>query len=208
MIVLQANANAAQALLTANNAETTANSAFTVATSAHGVANTALANVAIAQTTANTAVANAAAAQTTADGALQRTGGTMTGNIDMGGNAIWNVAGPINAGDAANKGYVDAQIGFANAAIGGLRSDVNRAFQEIDQNTQGIAVAIAMGGLVLPDAKNFAVAANVGFYDDKQAFAAQAAVRLDRTFTLNGGVGVGMNDFSKVGGRAGVMASW
>jgi hypothetical protein len=111
--------------------------------------------------------------------------------------------------------YVDAQVGFANAAIAGLQSDVtglrgdvNRAFQEIDQNTQGIAVAIAMGGLVLPDAKNFAVAANVGFYDDKQAFAAQAAVRLDRTFTLNGGVGIGMNDSSSVGGRAGVMAAW
>ena len=45
--------------------------------------------------------------QQTADGALQRSGGTLTGSIDAGGNSITNLAGPVNAGDAANKGYVD-----------------------------------------------------------------------------------------------------
>ena len=71
----------------------------------------------------------------------------------------------------------------------------------------GIAIAIAMGGMVLPAGKTFAIGGNMGFYDDKQAFAAQAALRLDDVLTLSGGVGMGM-DHKNVGGRVGFVAAW
>ena len=68
-------------------------------------------------------------------------------------------------------------------------------------------VAPRWGGLVLPQGKDFAIGANFGFFDSKQAFAAQTAVRLTDVLLLNGGVGVGMAS-SQVGGRVGMMAAW
>ena len=41
---------------------------------------------------------------------LPRAGGTMTGNIDLGGNALTNVKSPAADADAATKGYVDERI--------------------------------------------------------------------------------------------------
>ncbi|MGH6801780.1 MAG: YadA-like family protein, partial [Methyloceanibacter sp.] len=143
-------------------------------------------------------------------------GGALVSNIltvapattfDMGGNRVQNVGAPIDATDAATKGYVDGYMGTTSYALNALNGRVNQAFKEIDENTEGIAVAMAMGGLALPDGKAFALSANMGFYDDKQALAAQGAMRLNRTFALTGGVGVGFDE-GKVGGRVGVMAAW
>lgn len=130
-------------------------------------------------------------------------GGVSVANgapVSMGGNRVQNVAAPVAAMDAANKSYVDT----GDAA---LQSQVNQAFKSIDENTEGIAVAIAMGGIALPAGKDFAIGANVGFYDNKQAFAASAALKLDEVFTLNGGIGLGA-DSGNMGGRLGVMAAW
>lgn len=41
---------------------------------------------------------------------LLKSGGTMTGNIDLGGNALTNVKSPAADADAATKGYVDERI--------------------------------------------------------------------------------------------------
>ena len=85
---------------------------------------------------------------------------------------------------------------------------INGIFKKIDENTQGIAIAIAMGGLTLPANKNMAVSVNGGFYEGKQAVAAQTAIKLTDTFTLNGGVGFGVGGGSQVGGRVGISAAW
>ena len=114
--------------------------------------------------------------------------------VSMGGNRVQDVASPIFDTDAANKAYVDAGLA--------------KAFKEIDRNTQGIAIALAMGGLSLPDGKNFALGANIGFFEDKQAIAVQAAIRLSPNFTVNGGFGTGLQDTSTVGARVGFQAAW
>ena len=44
------------------------------------------------------------------EASLPRSGGAMTGNIDLGGNALTNVKAPAAATDAATKGYVDERI--------------------------------------------------------------------------------------------------
>jgi trimeric autotransporter adhesin len=58
--------------------------------------------------------------QTTADGALQRSGGTMTGQIDMGGNRITNVAVPVAGTDAVNRDYVDGVAAAGSATTNAL----------------------------------------------------------------------------------------
>ena len=119
---------------------------------------------------------------------------TIGGNLDMTGGRISNLADPIALSDAATKGYVDS----------GLAS----AFKEIDRNTQGIAIAMAMAGLSIPEGKNFALGANMGFFDDKQAIAIQAAIRLSPNVIITGGFGTGVQDMSTTGGRVGVQAAW
>jgi len=131
-------------------------------------------------------------------------------NVNMGGNRVESVGGPVDATDAATKGYVDAHMGMPPHALhqlNSLNNQINQAFKKINENTEGIAVAMAMGGLALPDKKAFAISANFGFYDGEQAFGTQAAIRLTDTFALTGGVGAGLQQ-GKVGGRVGFMAAW
>ncbi len=148
-----------------------------------------------------TATQKVAAVSKVASNALQKGGGTMSGNIDMGGQyRMKNLAGPVDAGDAANKGYVDS------IAVG-LKSDINRAFKAIDQANGGIAMAMAMGGLTMPDSKTFAVNASMGFFEDRQAFAVQAAARIDPNWIVNGAIGF-TEDGGQIGGRVGITAAW
>ena len=51
-------------------------------------------------------------------GALPASGGTMTGNIDLGGNALTNVKSPAADADAATKGYVDGKRHTFTATLG------------------------------------------------------------------------------------------
>jgi hypothetical protein len=130
----------------------------------------------------------------------------------VGGNRVQNVATPVDASDAANKAYVDAVAGGGNTArleaeINAQSARLDQAFTEIDKNTEGIAIAMAMGGISLPQGKNFALGANFGFFQDKQAAAAQTLIRLNDTLTLNGGIGLGLAG-NQLGGRAGLMAAW
>jgi len=52
--------------------------------------------------------------KTYADTKLPLAGGTMTGNLSMGGSRITNIGAPVQASDVASKGYVDSNAGDAN----------------------------------------------------------------------------------------------
>jgi hypothetical protein len=85
----------------------------------------------------------------------------------MGGNRVQNVATPVAATDAANKAYVDAMSGNVDnlqAAIDAQTARINSAFQQIDRNTEGIAIALAMSGIALPDSKVSAISGGRGFF--------------------------------------------
>jgi trimeric autotransporter adhesin len=110
--------------------------------------------------------------------------------INLGNNIVHGVAGPVVGTDAANKDYVDGAVDGA-----------------IDKAKQGTAVAIALGSITLQTGKNFAVGGNIGFFDGKEAFAFDAAVRLNKDITFDGAIGAGFGG-GDVGGRVGFVAAF
>ena len=168
-----------------------------------GTVNATTGNIAtVNSTTVNTGTANAGTVNATTGNIANVNATTVKtvnlavapgGTVDLGGNRVQNVATPIAGTDAVNKNYVDEGL--------------NEAFKKIDKATQGVAIAIALGGITLPQGKSFAIGANVGFFENKQAFAAQTAIRLTEVLTFNGGVGFGFNS-GGVGGRVGISAAW
>jgi hypothetical protein len=175
---------------------TSTNATVTNLTATNGtITNLTSTNATVTNLTATNADITNLTAGTATVGTLGVTGNaTIGGNLDMTGGRITNLAEPIAASDAATKNYVD--VGLA------------KAFKEIDRNTQGIAIAMAMAGLTLPDGKNFALGANMGFFEDKQAIAIQAAIRISPNLTVTGGFGTGVQDVGTTGGRVGIQAAW
>lgn len=77
---------------------------------AANIANIAKTDAETAKTDATTAKAAADIAKATANLALPKTGGSMSGNVDMGGHKLSGLDEPENDSDAATKAYVDARI--------------------------------------------------------------------------------------------------
>ena len=141
--------------------------------------------------------------QQTANGALQRTGGTLSGNLALGGNRVTGLAGPVDMADAATKGYVDTLQGQTNVQLQSLTSGLNGAFNRIERNSQGVALAIAMGGGFLSDDKKFSLWGAWGNFDGYNALAAQTYIRLSDDVILNGGMSFGLEE-NLVGTRVGI----
>lgn len=188
-----------------STAQNTADTALLASGAAQSTALAAQTTANDAWTTATTANNNAAAAMNAANGALQRSGGAMTGNIVMNGNRITGLASPITRSDAATKGYVDDRFAAFNADIDSLNTRLANVEAEIDTALQGVAIAIAMGGLSIPTGKDAAFGANVAMYNGRHAFAAQYALKVNDAMTFSSALGFGGGN---VGGRMGLMAAW
>jgi hypothetical protein len=97
------------------------------------VANSAASTAASANTNANNAIATANNALSQVGTAVQKTGGTMTGDLDMGGNQIENVGTPIANTDATTKDYVDTALGGKLDTSGGTMSgDIDMGGQMVE----------------------------------------------------------------------------
>jgi trimeric autotransporter adhesin len=114
--------------------------------------------------------------------------------VDMGGNRVQNVGGPIVGTDAANKNYVDNEIGKLD-----------------DDLSAGIAIATALENPDLTGNETFGVMVNYGNYEGSSAVGISAAGVLGRNVldegdrvAIAGGVGVS-TDGGDVAGRVGVQ---
>jgi hypothetical protein len=104
------------------------------------VANSAASTAASANTNANNAVSTANNALALVGTAVQKTGDTMTGDLDMGGNQIENLGTPVANTDATTKDYVDNALGGKLDTSGGTMSgDIDMGGQMV--NNLGAPVA-------------------------------------------------------------------
>ncbi len=104
------------------------------------VANSAASTAASANTNANNALATANNALSQVGTAVQKSGDTMTGDLDMGGNQIENLGTPIANTDATTKDYVDNALGGKLDTSGGTMSgDIDMGGQMV--NNLGTPVA-------------------------------------------------------------------
>jgi trimeric autotransporter adhesin len=141
--------------------------------------------------------------QQTANGALQRSGGTLTGNVNFGGNRATGLGGPVDASDAATKGYVDAiQTGNVNS-FNLMTQGLNTAFKGIERNSQGVALAIAMGGGFLSDDKDVSLWGAWGNFNGYNAASLQTYIRLSDDVFINAAASYGFQE-NLLGTRVGV----
>lgn len=90
--------------------------------------------------------ANIASATTTANAALARSGGTMTGAINMGGFALSNLPTPSGTTDATTKTYVDSATSSLSTTLAGVQTTANAALPKAGGTMSG---TLNMGGAVL-----------------------------------------------------------
>jgi hypothetical protein len=92
-------------------------------------------------------------------------------------------------------------------AVTSLQKNVATLQRDVRRGYEGSAVAIAMGGTVLPDNKTYAISANFGTFRGENAFGASAAVRVTDFLVANAAIGTGLAR-GGVGGRVGATFAW
>ena len=94
-----------------------------------------------------------------------------------------------------------------DSRVSTLETNVNNLNYEIRKAYEGTAVAIAMGGAMLPDNKRFAISGNWGTFNGENAFGGMAQFRVSDHFVETRALGAG---FARggVGGRIGGMFAW
>lgn len=120
-----------------------------------------------------------------------------------------------NGNLASDGGAVFNNINILNSNVNILNSQMARITQNLDQLNHdvkrldgGVAMAMALGGVYLPEHQRFAIHTNMGFYNGAQALGVQAVARINHTFTANGGMAYDLTGNGGVGGRVGISAGW
>ena len=113
-----------------------------------------------------------------------------------------------NGNLASDGGAIFNNINNLNSQIASINQNLNQLNQDIKRLDGGVAMAMALGGVYLPEHQRFALHTDVGFYNGAQAIAVQGIARINQMFTANGGVAYDMTGRGGVGGRIGMSAGW
>lgn len=106
----------------------------------------------------------------------------------------------------------DAQFGplelVTSDAKGNLATDGGALYRRVDEVTEGVAMAMAISGTLLPrEHETFRVSGNWGNFEGFNALAFGAGVNLGDGVVMTAGVGYGLAE-KTIGGRAGLSFGW
>jgi autotransporter adhesin len=119
----------------------------------------------------------------------------------VGNRRITNVAAPIDANDAATKGYVDSLIGGGGGALDQARAYTDLRHREaLKYAARGVAAAMAAAPQVALAAGETGVGIGVGAYDG------QSAIGIGLGHVTRGGVQLNLGVSAATGGRAALRA--
>lgn len=107
---------------------------------------------------------------------LAKSGGTMTGDINMGTHFVKSTGAPTAGADLTNKTYVDAQVGGVRSTASAAQSTANAAMPKSGGTFTGnvtMGEETKLTGIVTPSVA--ADAANKGYVDSQVATATSAA---------------------------------
>lgn len=110
------------------------------------------------------------------------------------------------AGNLATASISIPDISGLDSRVGSLETSVHELQKDMRRSFEGTALAMAMGGAILPEGKTYAISAGWGTFRGENAFAASGVAKLNDNFYAQGGVGVGAR--GGVGGRLGVTVAW
>jgi hypothetical protein len=117
--------------------------------------------------------------------------------------------GPLQVVTSDANGNLATDGGALFNNINNLNQQIAHIDQDLRRLDGGVAMAMALGGVYLPEHQTVAVHANLGFYNGAQAFGIQGVGRINQTFTVNGGVAFDVSGRGNgVGGRIGMSAGW
>ena len=117
-------------------------------------------------------------------------------------------SGPLQVVTSDANGNLATDGGALFNSINNLNSQINQLNQDVKRLDGGVAMAMALGGVYLPEHQRFAVHTDLGFYNGSQAIGVQGIARINQTFTVNGGVAADLSGNGGVGGRIGFSAGW
>ena len=106
--------------------------------------------------------------------------------------------------DAQGNLAVDRSIGESMSSLNGR---VRSLGQQVEDNKEGIAMAMALNTPYVPEDKTYAVSTSIGSFEGSQALAASMGYRFDANTQFDAGITYGF-DRNQVGGRIGVTYAW
>jgi hypothetical protein len=99
-------------------------------------------------------------------------------------------------------------IAAINRQIAGLNGRIDDLSLRTDKAMSGVAMAFAMAGVpTLLPSERFAVTMNYGTFEGTSGLALNAALRLNNTLQVTGGIGYGVDE-QIAGGRVGLRMAW
>ncbi|MCL6705423.1 YadA-like family protein [Pseudomonas sp. R2.Fl] len=101
----------------------------------------------------------------------------------------------------------DANGNLATVDMGDFFNDVESLHSEVEKASEGVAIALALGGVQLPGDRDFAISMNYGNFDGHSALGFGAIGHVRENLYINGGVGVGFST-GTVAGRVGATWAW